>query len=132
MNQIDKQPHELDRWENEGGALPAEKASDGAPAGLSEKALLPLAGREVVQVKIGPTRPAAHDRFFANLKEVTANNLKNLEATGGHGEAHTELQREKKTVLARQHFSNRATYRANLVNCEITNAGRQHARGLSS
>jgi hypothetical protein len=67
MNQIDKQPHELDRWENEGGALPAENASDDAPVGPPEKALLPLAGREVVQIKIGPTRQAAHDRFFANL-----------------------------------------------------------------
>lgn len=86
MNQIDKQPHELDRWEKEGGALPAENASDDAPVRPPEKALLPLAGREVVQTKIGPTRQAAHDRFFANLMKETANVLENLRATSGHGE----------------------------------------------
>ena len=93
---------------------------------------MPLAGREVVQVKIGPTLRGAHGQFFANPMEETAHALKTSEVTGGHGEAHTEVQREALTILTRQHFVNRAIYDARLVIYNIADAGRQPARNLSS
>jgi hypothetical protein len=67
MNQIDKQQRELDRWENEGGALPAEGTRGGTPVRPLEKGLMPSAGDDLVKAKIGPTRRHAHDRFFADL-----------------------------------------------------------------
>jgi hypothetical protein len=130
MNQIDKQPRELDRWENEGGALPAEGSRAGTPVRTLEKGLMPSAGDDLVKAKIGPTRRGAHDLFFADLMRKAVKVLKNLDATGGHGEAHTDVQREAMTVLMRQHFVNRTIYKAGLVIYEITNAGRQYVHDL--
>ena len=76
-------------------------------------------------VKCGPEPQNARDQFVTELLEETANALKDLDAAGGHGEAHTEGQREAMTDLLGQRL-------VNLVIFEITDAGRDYVRGLSS
>jgi len=83
-------------------------------------------------VKCGPEPQNARDQFVTELLEETANALKDLDAAGGHGEAHTEGQREAMTDLLGQRLVNRKTYKHGLVIFEITDAGRDYVRGLSS
>ena len=105
MNQYNRQAQELDRREN--------------------------GERKGARLKIGSAGHNEHDRFLADLLEETARVLKDLDAAGGHDEAHTDVQREAMTDLIRQHLVNRTTYKDGLVIYEITEAGRAYVRGLS-
>ena len=94
---VNRTAQELDRWENEGGALRAE-----------------------------------HQRFLVGLTETEAGALKNLDAAGGHREAHAKDDGEAMKLLVRRHFVKRSAYKAGLVTYEITNAGREFVRDLQS
>jgi len=128
MNQINEQTQELERWENEGGALPTGEANGDAPAKAPGKRLPPSAGGE--QPKIRPVRQGELD--FADLPANTAKLLKNLDEAGGHSEARTGAQRQAMSVLMRRRFVNRTIYKGGLVIYEITDAGRRYARDLAS
>jgi hypothetical protein len=128
MNRIDRQTQELDRWENEGGALPTGEANGDAPARAQKKRLPPSAGGEVA--KIGSARRGEGD--FVDLLAKTAKLLKNLDEAGGHSEGCTGTQRGAMSALMRRRFVNRTIYKGGLVIYEITDAGRQYARAVAS
>jgi hypothetical protein len=112
MNQRNKQSLAPDRQENEGGA----------PSVISG----------AIRVNGGSERPNGHDRFVADLLEETAKVLKDLNAAGGHDEAHSDGQRQAMMDLMVRRLVNRTTYKHGLVIYEITDAGRDYVRGLPS
>jgi hypothetical protein len=99
-----KQPkplsHELDRWEDEGGALPAENAD------------------------------RAGDRSAANVSKRYAALLKDIDATGGYHEPLTEKQRHALMALIEMRLVARTTYRAGLVTYGLSEAGRRIVEDL--
>ena len=112
MNRRDKQSLAPDRQENEGGA--------------------PSVINGAIRANSGPDRPNGHDRFVADLMEETARVLKDLNAAGGHDEAHSEGQRQAMIDLMGRRLVNRTTYKHGLVIYEITDAGRAYVRALPS
>jgi hypothetical protein len=110
MTQRDKQSLAPDRRENDGGA----------PSLISGA------------IRVPPDRPNGQDRFVADLLEETARVLKDLNAAGGHDEAHSDGQRQAMIDLMSRRLVNRTTYKHGLVIYEITDAGRDYVRGLPS
>lgn len=95
-----KQPkplsHELDRWEDEGGAL-----------------LVPAA-------KPSP----AHDRS-ADVSKGNAALLKDLDAAGAYHEPLPDMQRQALMALIEMRLVDRTIYRAGLVTYGLSDAGRR-------
>jgi hypothetical protein len=110
MDRRDKQFLVPDRQENEGGT----------PSVISGA------------IRVPTDRPNGHDRFVADLMEETARVLKDLNAAGGHDEAHSDGQRQAMIDLMGRRLVNRTTYKHGLVIYEITDAGRDYVRGLPS
>ena len=97
MKQSKSLSHELDRWEDEGGALlvPAAKPS---PAG---------------------------DRSIAPMSKRNAALLKDLDATGGYHESLSERQRQALMALIEMRLVHRTTYRAGRVTYGLSDAVRR-------
>lgn len=130
MNHSDTRSFSLPR----AGVTPISNPTKGNPALTPWEGELggPAIAGETMGAKCGPARGNACDPFAAKLPEEAVKALKDLDAAGGHGEAHTESQRRAMADLLRQRLVNRTTYKNGLVIFEITDAGRAHVRGLSS